>query len=129
MNKYRTIQQKDMHKLFPHWEKNIPTLGNKYSQPGNKTALRFALSLLLMFVLGINTAWGQTGTDRSGIYYFVNCGSGKVPPTYPNNDDPKIADITDHDNYYYLVPADNKVINVMHITQTEIQMVIPISLT
>ena len=107
MNKYRTIQQKDMHKLFPHWEKNIPTLGNKYSQPGNKTALRFALSLLLMFVLGINTAWGQTGTDRSGIYYFVNCGSGKVPPTYPNNDDPKIADITDHDNYYYLVPADN----------------------
>ena len=59
MNNYRTIQQKDMQKLFPAWEHNIPTLGNKCSQPGNKTGLRFALSLLLMFVLGINTAWGQ----------------------------------------------------------------------
>ena len=103
MNNYRTIQQKDMHKLFPAWEKNIPTLGTKYSQPGNQTGLRFALSLLLMFVLGINTAWGQgspVGTDRSGIFYFVNGGSGK-------DGDPKIADITDPDNYFYLVPADN----------------------
>ena len=60
MNNYRTIQQKDMHKLFPAWGKNIPTLGTKCSQPRNKTGLRFAISLLLMFVLGINTAWGQT---------------------------------------------------------------------
>ena len=98
MNNYRTIQQKDMHKLFPAWENNIPTLGTKYSQPGNKTALRFALSLLLMFVLGINTAWGQG--SPAGIFYFVNGGSGK-------DGDPKIADITDSDNYFYLVPADN----------------------
>lgn len=46
--------------------------------------------------------WGQTGTDRSGIYYFVNCGSGKTNP-----DDPKIANITDPDDYFYLIPADN----------------------
>ena len=38
MNNNRTIQQKDMHKLFPAWEHNIPTLGTKHSQPGNKTA-------------------------------------------------------------------------------------------
>ena len=63
MNNYRTIQQKDMQKLFPAWEHNIPTLGTKHSQPGNKTGLRFAISLLLMFVLGINTAWGQAPVE------------------------------------------------------------------
>ena len=67
MNNYRTIQQKDMQRLFPAWEKNIPTLGNKYSQPRNKTGLRLAISLLLV-VLGFNTAWGQT--DYSGVYYI-----------------------------------------------------------
>ena len=72
MNNYRTIQQKDMHKLFLAWEHNIPTLGTKCSQPGNQTGLRFALSLLLMFVLGINTAWGQT--DYSGTYYIGSVG-------------------------------------------------------
>ena len=78
MNNYRTIQQKDMHKLFPAWENNIPTLGIKNSQPGNKTGLRFAISLLLMFVLGINTAWGQTEitalsqiTDANGNFSIV----------------------------------------------------------
>ena len=65
MNNYRTIQQKDMQRLFPAWEKNIPTLGNKCSQPGNKTGLRFALSLLLMFMLGINTAWGQSPVEMT----------------------------------------------------------------
>ena len=68
----------------------------------HKTGFRLAISLLLMFVLGINTAWGQTGTDLSGIYYFVNGGSGKTDPV-----DPKIADITDAADYFYLVPADN----------------------
>ena len=29
--------------LFPGWEQNIPTLGTKYSQPGNKTGLQLAL--------------------------------------------------------------------------------------
>ena len=55
--------------------------------------------LLLLFV-GSGSVWGQTGTDRSGIFYLVNCGSGK-------NGDPKIATITNPDNYFYLVPADN----------------------
>ena len=86
MNNYRTIQQKDMHKLFPAWEHNIPTLGTKCSQPGNKTALRLALSLLLMFVLGINTAWGQTEitalsqiTDANGNYIITDDISGGTP--------------------------------------------------
>ena len=103
MNNYRTIQQKDMHNFFLSQEKNIPALGTKCSQPRNKTALRLALSLLLLFVLGINTAWGQdppVGTDRSGIFYFVNRGSGK-------SGDPKITNETNPDNYFYLVPADN----------------------
>ena len=63
---------------------------------------RLAVSLLLMLTLGSGSAWGQTGTDRSGIFYFANGGSGKTSP-----DDPRIADITDPDNYFYLVPADN----------------------
>ena len=99
--------------LFPYGEQNIPTLGTKHSQPGNKTRFlrpfsskraelerRLVVSMLLLLTLGSGSVWGQTGTDRSGIFYFVNCGSGK-------SGDPKIADITDPDNYFYLVPADN----------------------
>ncbi len=63
---------------------------------------RLVVSMLLMLTLGSGSAWGQTGTDRSGIYYFVNCGSGKTNP-----DDPKIANITDPNEYFYLVPADS----------------------
>ena len=88
--------------LFPHWEQNIPIQGTKHSHLGNKTALRLVVSMLLMLTLGSGSAWGQTNTDLSGIYYFVNCGSGKTDPV-----DPKIADITDPDDYFYLVPADN----------------------
>ena len=85
MNNYRTIQQKDMHKLFPAWEHNIPTLGNKYSQPGNKTALRLALSLLLMFVLG-SSVWAQTKVP-DGIYYIQNNSSthGYLWPSLTTN--------------------------------------------
>ena len=63
---------------------------------------RLVVSMLLMLTLGSVSVWGQTGTDRSGIYYFVNCGSGKTNP-----DDPKIANITDPNEYFYLVPADS----------------------
>ena len=56
--------------------------------------------MLLLLIVGSSSVWGQTGTDRSGIFYLVNCGSGK-------NGDPKIATITNPDNYFYLVPADN----------------------
>ena len=80
-------------------EQNIPTLGTKHSQPGNKTGFRLLVSLLLMLVLGSTSVWGQ---DYSGTYYFVNCGSGKTNPN-----DPKIEDITNTDDYFYLVPADN----------------------
>ena len=62
----------------------------------------YAMPLLLLLTVGTGSVWGQTGTDRSGVYYFVNCGSGKTGP-----DDPKIANITDPDNYFYLVPADS----------------------
>lgn len=41
-----------------------------------------------------------SGTDYSGIFYFVNCGSGK-------GGDPKMANINSPDDYFYLVPADN----------------------
>jgi len=47
--------------------------------------------------------WGQ---DYSGTYYFVNCGSGK-DGTNNNPLDPKIEGITNADDYFYLVPADN----------------------
>ena len=62
--------------------------------------LRFAAVLLLM-VVGVSGVKAQTGTDYSGIYYFINCGSGKTDPV-----DPKIANITNSDDYFYLVPAD-----------------------
>ena len=68
-----------------------------------KMLLRLGLVLLMMVIGGeMNCAWGQTGTNRSGLFYFVNCGSGKDNPV-----DPKIADISDPDDYFYLVPADN----------------------
>ena len=56
--------------------------------------------LLLILTLGPTTAWGQTGTNRSGIFYFANGGSGK-------SGDPAITGGTSSDNYFYLVPADN----------------------
>ena len=64
--------------------------------------LRHCLTLLVLLMAGVGEAWGQTGTDYSGVYYFVNCGSGKTDPI-----DPKIANITNPDDYFYLVPADN----------------------
>ena len=58
-----------------------------------------SISLLLMLLI-TSAAWGQASSDYSGIYYFVNYGSGK-------SGDPKIPSITNPDNYFYLVPADN----------------------
>ena len=70
----------------------------------HSSAVTYALkTMLLILALGTTTAWGQTpNPDRSGLYYFVNCGSGKTSPV-----DPKIEDITNPDDYFYLVPADN----------------------
>ena len=68
--------------LFPYGEQNIPTLGTKHSQPGNKTGFlrpfsskraelerRLVISLLLMLILGSGNVWGQT-PDYSGTYYI-----------------------------------------------------------
>ena len=55
---------------------------------------------LLVTLLLCPTAWGQTETDRSGIFYFANGGSGK-------SGDPAITGGTSSENYFYLVPADN----------------------
>ena len=54
--------------LFPYGEQNIPTLGTKHSQPGNKTGFRLLASLLLMLVLGSTSVWGQKVAD--GVYYI-----------------------------------------------------------
>ena len=64
---------------------------------------RLVVSLFLLLVLGSTSVWGQ---DYSGTYYFVNCGSGK-DGTNNNPLDPKIEGITNADDYFYLVPADN----------------------
>ncbi len=63
------------------------------------TRLRLVVSMLLLLIVGSGNVWGQT-PDRSGIFYFVNYGSGK-------SGDSKITDITNPDDYFYLVPADN----------------------
>ena len=62
---------------------------------------KISIVFLLLMLLGGTNAWAQTGTDYSGIFYFVNCGSGKTSP-----DDPMIETITDEADYFYLVPAD-----------------------
>ena len=74
--------------LFPYWEQNIPTLGTKHSQAGNKTGFRLLVSLLLMLVLGSTSVWGQT--DYSGVYYIRSESTNKN---------------TDGD--YYLCPTKN----------------------
>ena len=95
MNNYRTIQQKDMHNFFLSQEKTIPALGTKCSQPRNKTALRFALSLLLMLMLGVNAAWGQTH-PYSGVWYMKS----------------------KKNNNYYMVPAANpQVTTAKHVNE------------
>ncbi len=73
----------------------------------NLQALRAMLLLLVMLTFSTGTAWGQTGTDYSGVYYFINCGSGKNEPTNWIDNDKKIENITNPDDYFYLVPADN----------------------
>ena len=80
--------------FFPHWEQNIPTLGMKYSQAGNKMGLRLAsdeitsrasrdygslasrlrlvVTLLLMLFEGMSSVKAQTITDYSGVYNIAN---------------------------------------------------------
>ena len=77
-----------------------PILRITRNHHGSNHTLFIQICMFLLLFVGSGSVWGQTGTDRSGIFYLVNCGSGK-------NGDPKIATITNPDNYFYLVPADN----------------------
>ena len=56
--------------LFPHWEKNIPSLGKKYSHTGNNNKvteghslcalfLRTLVTMVMMVIGGVNNVWGQ----------------------------------------------------------------------
>ena len=112
--------------LFPYGEQNIPTLGTKHSQPGNKTGFlrpfsskraelerRLLVSLFLMLILGSTSVWGQT--DYSGTYYIAYFGANKYDPNDPSNTDNhywcpvdcsgtwkawfKYNDAPDYDNY------------------------------
>ena len=113
MNNYRTIQQKDMQRLFPAWELNIPCLGTNNSHVGNKmgrnlvvndntaypsriygsclTSLRLVVMMLLMMVLGVNAVWGQIEKNYTGTYYIANYDNGGYSSSDP----------------YYLCPATN----------------------
>lgn len=59
---------------------------------------RYTLCFFLTLMLATTSMKAQT--DYSGIFYLVNCGSGK-------SGDPKMENITNPDDYFYLVPADN----------------------
>ncbi len=76
--------------LFPYGEQNIPTLGTKHSQPGNKTGFlrpfsskraelerRLLVSLLFMLVLGSGSVCGQETPDYSGTYYIKSVSTNK----------------------------------------------------
>ena len=93
----------DMNQIMTNGkEQRIERIGNSFMTSCFKvSALRYAL-VLVMMVMGTTGVWGQTGTNRSGIFYFVNGGSGKTTPN-----DPVIANISNPDDYFYLVPADN----------------------
>ena len=68
--------------LFPYGEQNIPSLGTKHSQPGNKTGFlrpfsskraelerRLVIFALLMLFFGFNVSWAA---DYDGIWYINN---------------------------------------------------------
>ena len=57
---------------------------------------RLVVTLLLMLVVGVNSAWGQ---DYSGVYYIANDNSAKG-----SDDTTPYSSATD-DQKYYLVPA------------------------
>lgn len=75
------LQYASKQKIYSHGEQNIPTLGTKHSQPGNKTGFlrpfsskraelerRLLVSLLLMLVLGSTSVWGQVTYQYYAIH-------------------------------------------------------------
>ena len=117
--------------LFPYGEQNIPTLGTKHSQPGNKTGFlrpfsskraelerRLVISMLLLLVLGSTSVWGQETPDYSGVYYIANAiwnGSNTSSPYYWYSEN------TPEYNWY-LVPIRNKETNKMPFIQAIIAL-------
>ena len=72
--------------LFPHWEKNIPSLGKKYSHTGKNYKvteghslcalfLRTFIVMVMMVIGGVNNVWGQDiitpTTDLSNHVYYL----------------------------------------------------------
>lgn len=63
--------------LFPHWEKNIPSLGKKYSHTGNNNEVavghslcalfRTLLVLLIVVFGGVSEVWGQGPTEITSL--------------------------------------------------------------
>ena len=96
MSNYRTIQQKAMHRIF--FDEITARRQRDYVSPS--TRLRLVIMMLLMMVVGVNTAWGQT--DYSGVYYIANDNSGGSGSG--SDDITSYSDATD-DNKFYLVPA------------------------
>lgn len=115
------------HNIFPHWGKNIPTLGKKYSHAGEKTGLRLApdditsrrlrdyvssptrlrlvVSMLLMLCLGVSEAWGQQMTDFEGAWYIACNGDAYQAGT--NTNLPYTYNPATHTTNFYLRPADD----------------------
>ena len=116
--------------LFPHWEKNIPTLGKKYSHTGKNYKvteghslcalfLRTFVVMVMMVIGGVNSAWGQDiitpTTDLSNpVYYLIQSwgntsfymrpdGTGKVSTSNILTDDMKWYFLdSDESGYYYI---------------------------
>ena len=55
--------------IFPRREQNIPTLGTKHSHAGNKTGLRFVLSLLLLLMLMVVSSTALAIALESGAWW------------------------------------------------------------
>ena len=65
--------------------------------------LQKLLFLVVLMTLGISSAWGQVGTDYSGIYYIASY--ARVPNSNPSQYYYDPTDPTNTDNYY-LCPSD-----------------------
>ena len=93
--------------LFPHWEKNIPSLGKKYSHTGNNNKvteghslcalfLRTFLVLVMMVIGGVNNVWADGVFE--GIWYIANDNTSNGHPG-------KVYNSATDAEKWYLVPA------------------------
>ena len=63
--------------IFPHWEQNIPTLGTKHSQAGNKTGLRLACDEISL-TAGQSVASRTSRASRDFSDLWSECGDAIV---------------------------------------------------